>query len=64
MITPLKDTEIDPDRPTTRTGAASNSLEARLSRRCFNAGYHIFHHVRKGTHYTELATEFAQNREK
>jgi fatty acid desaturase len=55
---------IDPDRPDDPYKSSVNSIEARFNGRCFNAGYHIFHHVRKGTHYTELATEFAQNRER
>ena len=55
---------IDPDRPDNPYKSSVNTIEARFNARVFNAGYHIFHHVRQGTHYTELTTEFAQNREK
>jgi hypothetical protein len=55
---------IDPDHPDDPYKSSINTIDARYNARVFNAGYHIFHHVRKGTHYTELATEFAQNLEK
>jgi fatty acid desaturase len=55
---------IDPDHPDNPYKSSVNTIEARFNARVFNAGYHIFHHVRQGTHYTELTTEFAQNREK
>ena len=55
---------IDPDHPDDPYKSSINTIEPRFNARVFNAGYHIFHHVRKGTHYAELATEFAQNREK
>lgn len=54
---------IDPDHPDDPYKSSINTIDPRYNARVFNAGYHIFHHVRKGTHYSELATEFAQNRE-
>ena len=54
---------IDPDHPDDPYKSSINTIEPRYNARVFNAGYHIFHHVRKGTHYSELAPEFAQNRE-
>lgn len=38
-------------------------INTRYNRRCFNDGYHILHHLRPRTHYTEYPTEFEQNRE-
>ncbi len=55
---------VDPDAPDNDYRSSVNTIDQRYNARCFNAGYHIFHHVRKGTHYTELAPEFEQSREK
>jgi hypothetical protein len=55
---------IDPDHPDDPYRSSVNTITADFNKRVFNAGYHIYHHVRKGTHYTELVTEFADNREK
>ncbi len=55
---------IDPEHPDNPYRSSVNTIEPRYNARVFNAGYHIFHHVRKGTHYSELTTEFAQNRER
>jgi fatty acid desaturase len=55
---------VDPDHPDDPYKSSINTIDPRYNARAFNAGYHIFHHVRKGTHYNDLATEFAQNREK
>jgi fatty acid desaturase len=55
---------VDPDRPDNPYKSSINTIEARFNARVFNAGYHIFHHVRNGTHYSELTSEFAQNRKK
>jgi fatty acid desaturase len=54
---------IDPAQPDDPYRSSTNTIDAKFNARVFNAGYHIFHHVRKGTHYTELAPEFAQNME-
>jgi hypothetical protein len=55
---------IDPDHPDNPYTSSINAIDARYNARVFNAGYHIFHHVRNGTHYTELDKEFARNHEK
>ena len=55
---------IDPEQPDNAYRSCVNTIDKRYNGRVFNAGYHIFHHVRKGTHYSELAPEFEQNREK
>lgn len=54
---------IDPDAPDNDYKSSVNTIDRRYNARCFNAGYHIFHHVRKGTHYSELSTEFERNPE-
>jgi hypothetical protein len=55
---------IDPDQPDNPYTSSTNTIDARFNARVFNAGYHIYHHVRKGTHYSELTKEFATNLEK
>ncbi len=37
-------------------------INVRYNRRCFNDGYHILHHVKPRTHYTEYPVEFEANR--
>ena len=54
---------IDPDHPDNPYKSSVNTIERRFNARVFNAGFHIFHHVRKGTHYADLPAEFEQNRE-
>lgn len=36
-------------------------INLRYNRRCFNDGYHILHHIKPRTHYTEYAAEFVAN---
>lgn len=36
-------------------------INLRYNRRCFNDGYHILHHIKPRTHYTEYPTEFVAN---
>lgn len=38
-------------------------INTRYNRRCFNDGYHIHHHVRARTHWSELPAEFENNKE-
>lgn len=54
---------VDPDAPDNDYKSSVNTIYKPYNDRLFNAGYHIFHHVRKGTHYSDLPTEFEQNRE-
>jgi fatty acid desaturase len=37
-------------------------INTRYNRRCFNDGYHILHHLRPRTHFSEYAVEFEENR--
>ncbi len=37
-------------------------INTRYNRRCFNDGYHILHHIKPRTHYTEYPAEFEANR--
>ncbi|MBI2376912.1 MAG: fatty acid desaturase [Deltaproteobacteria bacterium] len=37
-------------------------INTRYNRRCFNDGYHILHHIRPRTHYTEYPFEFEDHR--
>jgi fatty acid desaturase len=38
-------------------------INTRYNRRCFNDGYHILHHLKPRTHFTEYPEEFEANRE-
>lgn len=38
-------------------------INTRYNRRCFNDGYHILHHIRPRTHFSEYPVEFEANRE-
>ncbi len=48
----------DPGNPYKNSITCINS---RYNRRAFNDGYHIHHHVKARTHWTELPTEFRDN---
>ncbi|MBM4391960.1 MAG: fatty acid desaturase [Deltaproteobacteria bacterium] len=37
-------------------------INVRYNHRCFNDGYHILHHIRPRTHYTEYPVEFEANK--
>jgi fatty acid desaturase len=37
-------------------------IHTRYNRRCFNDGYHILHHLKPRTHYTEYPIEFEANK--
>ena len=55
---------VDPAEPDNPYKSSVNTIDSRYNARLFNCGYHIYHHVRKGSHFSELATEFEQNRGK
>jgi fatty acid desaturase len=38
-------------------------INSRYNRRCFNDGYHIYHHVKARAHWTEMPREFEANKE-
>lgn len=37
-------------------------INTRYNRRCFNDGYHILHHIKPRTHFSEYPEEFERNR--
>jgi fatty acid desaturase len=37
-------------------------INTRYNRRCFNDGYHILHHLKPRTHFTEYPAEFEENK--
>jgi len=37
-------------------------INSRYNRRCFNDGYHIFHHIKARAHWTEHASEYEENK--
>lgn len=55
---------VDPDAPENAYRSSVNTIDRRYNARCFNVGYHIYHHIRKGTHYSELVPEFEANLER
>lgn len=54
---------VDKDDPANPYRNSITCINIRYNRRCFNDGYHILHHLRPRTHYTEYADEFEANRE-
>lgn len=38
-------------------------IHSRYNRRCFNDGYHILHHLKPRTHFSEYPEEFERNKE-
>lgn len=55
---------IDGDRPDNPYVNSITCINTRYNRRCFNDGYHIGHHVKANRHWTELPTDFVDNRER
>lgn len=55
---------VDPDEPDNNYKSSITFISDRYNQRCFSDGYHTFHHLQPWVHYSELAAEFAQNREK
>lgn len=55
---------IDPDEPDNDFKNSLTVITPRYNNRCFNDGYHTFHHIKPTAHYTDLPAEFEQNREK
>jgi hypothetical protein len=55
---------IDPDAPDNDYRNSITTVWTRYNTRCFNDGYHAFHHVRPTAHYAELREDFEQHREK
>lgn len=53
---------VHPDDPSNPYLNSLTCINSRYNRRCFNDGYHIHHHVKARTHWSELPTEFEDNK--
>ena len=51
---------VDPDEPENDLSSNIICLNTSYNHKCWNDGYHAIHHVRPGTHYTELPVLFKQ----
>lgn len=51
---------VDPQRPTSNYGLATNHLGAPFNMLSFNDGYHITHHVSSITHWSEMPRQFIE----
>jgi len=49
---------IDAENPADQYRASITCINTRYNKRCFNDGYHILHHVKPRTHFTEYPVEF------
>lgn len=52
---------IDPKAPANPYGNSITCINTRYNRRCFNDGYHIYHHVKAKTHWSTYPAELAKN---
>ena len=52
---------VDADDPNNAYKNSITCINSRYNRRAFNDGYHIHHHVKARTHWTELPAEFRDN---
>jgi hypothetical protein len=52
---------VCPEQPTNPYRYSITCINSRYNRRCFNDGYHIYHHIRARSHWTEYPGEFQQN---
>lgn len=55
---------IDPKEPDNPYRNSVNAIGRKYNQACFNAGYHIYHHIRPGMHCWDLDQEFEKNRER
>ena len=55
---------IDPADPENPYRNSITCINTRYNRRCFNDGYHIYHHVNARCHWTDYPSEFESNRAK
>jgi fatty acid desaturase len=53
---------VDPSDPGNAYRNSITCINTRYNRRCFNDGYHILHHIRPRTHFSEYPEEFERNR--
>jgi len=52
---------VDASEPESAYKNSITCINTRYNRRCFNDGYHIYHHVRARCHWTEYPGEFSSN---
>jgi fatty acid desaturase len=53
---------VDPSAPGDAYKNSITCINTRYNKRCFNDGYHILHHIKPRTHWSEYPEEFEQNR--
>jgi fatty acid desaturase len=53
---------VDGSDPANAYKNSITCINTRYNKRCFNDGYHIHHHVRARTHWSELPAEFESNK--
>jgi hypothetical protein len=53
---------VDGSDPSNPYRNSITCINTRYDRRCFNDGYHIYHHVRARHHWSDYPAEFEQNR--
>jgi fatty acid desaturase len=52
---------VDASAPANPYKNSITCIDSRYNRRCFNDGYHIYHHVKARFHWSEYPTEFERN---
>lgn len=52
---------VDPAHPADPYRNSITCIDSRYNRRCFNDGYHIYHHVKARCHWSEYPREFQDN---
>lgn len=55
---------VDASDPANPFKNSITCINSRYNRRCFNDGYHIYHHVKARAHWSEMPAEFVENIEK
>ena len=61
LVGTLCQRRVDAARPDNCYVNSITCINSGYNRRCFNDGYHIHHHVKPRTHWSELPTEFQEN---
>lgn len=51
---------VDVDQPTNSYRNSMNLINTRFNHRCFNAGYHLVHHIVPGRHWADTPDAFAK----
>ncbi len=55
---------VNVERKNNGVANAISCINSRYNKRCFNDGYHVGHHLRANSHWTEMPGDFLANREK